>query len=204
MTNATVYVVDDDDSVRHSLESMLRHHDMDVRGYSSGATFLADFKPVVPACVVVDLRMPEMDGLTLQERVRPSGVPLIFLTGYGSVETAVAAMANGAEWFLEKPVDPQRLLDRLHKAHALHREAAAEAALKADLQQRYDALTQRQKDVLLGVVEGKANKVIAIELSLAEKTIELHRANVMTNMGAKSLAELVKMSVQLGLGGGRS
>ena len=202
MTRPTVYVVDDDDSVRHSLEVFLRTKDMDVRGFFSGEALLAGFKPVPPACVVVDLRMPEMDGLALQDRLRPSGVPIIFLTGHATVTTAVKAMKNGAVTFLEKPYDPQVLLERLHEAHALHLELAAMSARKSDLKQRYEGLTQRQKEVLLRVVEGKPNKVIAIELNLSEKTIELHRAKMMRRMGAESLPELVKMCVLLGLGGG--
>jgi len=197
MTRPTVYVVDDDDAVRRSLELFLRSHDMDVRGYLSGEAFLAGFKPVVPACVVVDVRMPEMDGLALQERLRWSGVPIIFLTGHATVPTAVRAMENGAVTFLEKPYDPQVLLARLHEALTLHAQSAVEAARIAELRQRYGSLTQRQQEVCVRVVEGKPNKVIALELDLSEKTIELHRAKMMRRMGADSLAELVKMWVQI-------
>ena len=197
MTRPTVYVVDDDDAVRRSLELWLRSHDMDVRGFISGEAFLAGFRPVVPACVVVDLRMPEMDGLVLQERLQSSGVPIIFLTGHGTVSIAVKAMENGAITFLEKPYDPEVLLEHLQRAFERHLQSARDAALRAELVQRYAGLTQRQKEVLRRVVQGKPNKVIALDLDLSEKTIELHRAKMMRRMGADSLAELVKMCMLL-------
>jgi len=195
MTRPTVYVVDDDDAVRRSLETWLRSLDMDVRAFVSGEAFLAAYKPLVPACLVVDLRMPDMDGLALQERLRSSGVmlPIIFLTGHATVRFAVQAMENGAVDFLEKPYDPQELLERLQQALDWHGRSAGAAAHVAELVQHYDGLTQRQKEVLLRVVQGKPNKVIALELDLSEKTIELHRAKMMRRMGADSLAELVKM-----------
>jgi two-component system, LuxR family, response regulator FixJ len=195
MTRPIVYVVDDDDAVRRSIEVWLRSLEMDVRGFVSGEAFLAAYKPVVPACLVVDLRMPEMDGLALQERLRSSGVglPIIFLTGHATVRFAVQAMENGAVDFLEKPYDPNVLLERLRQALDWHARSAGETARAAELLQRYGGLTQRQKDVLRRVVQGKPNKVIALELDLSEKTIELHRAKMMRRMGAESLAELVKM-----------
>jgi FixJ family two-component response regulator len=189
--------VDDDDAVRRSLEFLLRGQDMDVRGYVSGEAFFAAFKPVVPACVLVDLRMPEMDGLDLQARLRPSKVPIIFITGHGTVGTAVKAMENGAVSFLEKPYDPEVLLERVRVAHERHSQIAGEAARVGELVQRFLGLTPRQREVLRRVVQGKPNKVIAIELDLSEKTIELHRAKMMRRMGADSLAELVKMWVLL-------
>jgi two-component system, LuxR family, response regulator FixJ len=199
MTRPTVYVVDDDDAVRRSLELWLRSLDMEVRAFLSGEAFLAAYKPVVPSCLVVDLRMPEMDGLALQERLRSSGVslPIIFLTGHATVRFAVQAMEAGAVDFLEKPYDPSVLLERVRQSLDWHARSAGDAARTAELVQRYRGLTLRQKEVLQRVVVGKPNKVIALELELSEKTIELHRAKMMRRMGADSLAELVKMWILL-------
>lgn len=200
MTRPTVYVVDDDDAVRRSLELWLRSLGMDVRGFGSGEAFLAGFEPAVPACLVVDLRMPQMTGLELQERMRERGadVPIIFLTGHGTVRHAVRAMENGAVDFLEKPFEKDVLLERVRQSLDRHAQTAIDSERLADLRERFESLTARQREVFDRVVAGKPNKVIALELDLAEKTVELHRAKMMRRMGAESLAELVRMSVAIG------
>ncbi len=195
----TVYIVDDDEAVRSSIEFWLSSLGMDVRTFASGEDLLVGFAPESPCCIVVDLRMPNMDGLALQNRLHKEGtrVPIIFLTGHGSIPLAVQAMENGAVDFLEKPFEKEVLLKRIEQA--LDRDSAQEADGRElnVLRQRVDSLTRRQREVLDHVVQGKANKVIAIELGLSEKTIELHRAKMMKKMSAESLAELVRMWVTL-------
>lgn len=200
MTRPTVHIVDDDEAVRRSLELWLRSLGMDAHGYASGEAFLAGYQPATPACLVVDLRMPRMTGLELQDHLLERGIhlPIIFLTGHGSVRHAVRAMEHGAIDFLEKPFEKDVLLGRIQKALAKHVEVAGDQERLADLRRRHADLTRRQVEVFERVVAGKPNKVIAIELGLAEKTIELHRAKMMRCMGAKSLPELVVMAVALG------
>ena len=192
-----IYVVDDDEVVRNSLEFWLRSLDMDVQGFASGEAFLSDYKPATPACLVVDLRMPDMTGLELQSRAKEEGirVPMIFLTGHGTIPQAVQAMEEGAIDFLEKPFEKEVLHQRILQALEKNTREADDSQRIDELRQRTESLTQRQREVLERVVQGKANKVIAIELGLSEKTIELHRAKMMRRMGADSLAELVKMWV---------
>ncbi|MEM7309549.1 MAG: response regulator [Planctomycetota bacterium] len=204
MTRPTVYVVDDDEAVRHSLEFWLRSLELDVHGFPSGEAFLSQADIVTPSCLVVDLRMPDMTGLELQERLNSEGirVPVIFLTGHGTIPQAVQAMSRGAIDFLEKPYEKEVLYDRIQKAIAKDERESFDAQRLDELRERRAGLTQRQLEVLERVVEGKANKVIAIELGLSEKTIELHRAKMMRRMGADSLAELVKMWVALQQGNG--
>ena len=176
MIRPTVYVVDDDEAVRHSLEFWLRSLEMDVQGFPSGEAFLAQAQIVSPSCLVVDLRMPDMTGLELQARLKAEGirVPLIFLTGHGTIPQAVQAMERGAIDFLEKPYEKEVLYQRIKQALAKDTKDAFDAKRIDELRERKAGLTQRQLEVLERVVQGKANKVIAIELGLSEKTIELH------------------------------
>jgi FixJ family two-component response regulator len=200
MTRPTVFIVDDDEAVRRSLELWLHSLGMEARGFASGEAFLDGYTPAAPACAVVDLRMPRMTGLELQEALlaRDVHIPLIFLTGHGSVRHAVQAMGNGAMDFLEKPFEKDVLLERIQSALVRNEAEALDEARLADLRQRHGTLTRRQAEVFERVVSGKPNKVIAIELGLAEKTVELHRAKMMRCMGARSLPELVVMAVALG------
>jgi FixJ family two-component response regulator len=200
MTQPTVYIVDDDEAVRRSLELMFRSLGMEACGFGSGEAFLDGYQPAVPACLIADLRMPRMTGLELQEQLCSRGiqVPIIFLTGHGSVRHAVRAMEHGAVDFLEKPFEQDVLLARVRAAHERHARDSGDGARLEDLRRRFKALTARQHEVFERVVAGKPNKVIAIELGLAEKTIELHRAKMMRSIGAKSLADLVVMAVALG------
>jgi FixJ family two-component response regulator len=179
---------------------MFRSLGIDAQGFGSGDAFLAGYKPTVPACLVADLRMPRMTGLELQQQLldRNIHIPVIFLSGHGSVRHAVRAMEHGAIDFLEKPFDKEVLVERVRAALEHHASTANEDAHLADIRKRFAALTTRQLEVFERVVAGKPNKVIAIELGLAEKTIELHRAKMMRGMGAKSLADLVVMAVALG------
>ena len=200
---AVVFVVDDDPSMRRSLEALLRSVGLDVRLFSSAQEFMQAERPDAPGCLVLDVRLPGMSGLTFQEELAKAGValPVIFITGHGDVPMTVRAMKAGAAEFLTKPFDDQVLLDAIHAAierdRARRRDAASLAALKA----RYDELTQRERQVMKLVVAGRVNKQIAAELGLSLVTVKVHRGQVMRKMRAKSVAELVRMADRLGVPG---
>jgi len=197
---AVVFVVDDDASMRRSLDSLLRSVGLDVQLFASAQEFMAAKRPDAPACLVLDVRLPGMSGLTFQEELAKAGValPVIFITGHGDVPMTVRAMKAGAAEFLTKPFDDQVLLDAIHAA--IERDATRrrqEATLSA-LMARYDALTAREKQVMKLVVAGRVNKQIASELGLSVVTIKVHRGQVMRKMLAKSVADLVRMADRLG------
>jgi FixJ family two-component response regulator len=200
---AVVFVVDDDPSMRRSLESLLRSVGHDVRLFSSAQEFMQAERPDAPGCLVLDVRLPGMSGLAFQEELAKADValPVIFVTGHGDVPMTVRAMKAGAAEFLTKPFDDQVLLDAVHAAierdHARRRDAASRATLKA----RYDELTERERQVMKLVVAGRVNKQIAAELGLSLVTVKVHRGQVMRKMLAKSVAELVRMADRLGLPG---
>ena len=200
---AVVFVVDDDPSMRRSLESLLRSVGHDVRLFSSAQEFMQAERPDAPGCLVLDVRLPGMSGLAFQEELAKADValPVIFVTGHGDVPMTVRAMKAGAAEFLTKPFDDQVLLDAVHAAierdHARRRDAASRATLKA----RYDELTERERQVMKLVVAGRVNKQIAADLGLSLVTVKVHRGQVMRKMLAKSVAELVRMADRLGLPG---
>ena len=200
MHEATVYIVDDDDAFRSSLKLWLRSLKMEAVCFASGEAFLESYRETTPACLVMDLSMPGVNGLEVQERMRQAGVrvPVIFLAGHATVPQAVEAMRKGAIDFLEKPLEREVLEERISQALLRHTREAVDAQRLAELRQRMNSLTPRQREVLESVVQGKANKVIALELELSEKTIELHRAKMMKRMAAGSLANLVKIWVAAG------
>lgn len=191
----TVFVVDDDEAVRDALRSLLDSVHLPVATFASAQEFLDSYDPARGGCLVVDLRMPGMSGLELQERLVARGytLPVIIITGHAEVATAVRAMKAGAVDFFEKPFSQQQLLDRIQ--HALARDASqrAEQSQRADVAHRLDRLTPREQAVLQRVVEGKANKVIAGELGISIKTVEAFRSKLMEKMEARSLAELVRL-----------
>jgi len=195
----TVYVVDDDDGMRNALSALLSTVGFTTSVFSRAADFLAQFKPDDPGCLVLDIRMPEMSGLELQQQLnrRGSMLPVIFITGHGDVPMAVQAMKEGAFEFIQKPFRDQDLLDRIN--HALQQDAENRkgVAKRAEITRRLESLTPRERQVLDMVVDGGANKVIAIDLGLSERTVEIHRAKVMEKMGARSVAHLVKMHLML-------
>jgi FixJ family two-component response regulator len=195
----TIYVVDDDDSMRQAIALLLRTVGYNPIVFSRPADFLAKYDANMHACVVLDIRMPEMSGLEIQQQLNRSGaiLPVIFITGHGDIPMAVQAMKDGAFDFLTKPFRDQDLLDRIN--NALKQDAESRAAIEkhADLRRRMESLTPREREVLDLIVEGKANKVVAIDLGLSERTVEIHRANVMEKMGARSVAHLVKMHLTL-------
>jgi len=197
---ATVFVVDDDEAVRGSLKLLLKTLSLPVQAYASAQEFLASFDPRRSGCLVLDIRMPGMSGLELQEELNTRGamLPIIFITGHGDVPMAVEAMQRGAMDFLQKPFRDQDLLDRINKALEKDRAGRELLGNRERIQARIAELTPREREVMTLVTQGKANKVIAGDLQLSQRTVEIHRAHVMEKMGANSLAHLVRMAVDAG------
>jgi len=199
-----VHVVDDEAAIRDSLAMLLRSVGLASRTWASAQAFLSGYAAEGPACLIVDVRMPGMSGLELQEalRARADPLPVVIVTGHGDVSMAVRAMKNGAADFLEKPFNDQTLLDTVHRAlaaagaaGAAAGNAAAPSAERAAVVARLDALTPREREVMELVAEGRPNKVVATRLGLSTRTVEVHRAKVMEKMGARSLADLVRMAI---------
>lgn len=202
MTNSpVVHVVDDDEAVRTALRFLLQSADMETRLYESGLEVLQDVDQLAPGCIVSDVRMPGIDGLELVRRLRAKGVthPVIVITGHGDVPLAVEAMKAGASDFIEKPFADEVLLSAIQAAlDADQRLAKAEVA-KRSFEAMLATLSPREQDVLRGVVAGKLNKVIAHELGISPRTVEVYRASMMTKTRANSLSELVRMALLAGL-----
>jgi len=200
---ALVFVIDDDESMRRSLATLLRSVGLDARVYSSPQEFMSAERPDAPACLVLDVRLPGMSGLAFQERLANEGIalPIIFITGHGDVPMTARAMKAGAVEFLTKPFDEQVLLDAIHAAIERDRRKRRDAADLAELTARYRALTEREREVMKLVVTGRVNKQIAAELGLSVVTVKVHRGQVMRKMLARSVPELVRMADRLGLPG---
>jgi FixJ family two-component response regulator len=196
-----VYVVDDDLSVRVAMERLLKSVGLTVITFASAQEFLDQATPEWSGCLIVDLRMPGMGGLDLQDQLsaRRVNLPVIFLTGYGTVPASVRAMKAGAVDFLEKPVDDQTLLDAVHKALERDRGAKRNQAEMQALHQRLAALTPREYEVLTFIISGRLNKQAAAELGTTEKTIKVHRARIMEKLQCASLAELVRLAEKAGI-----
>lgn len=196
---ATVFIVDDDDAVRSSLRLLLKSVGLQATAFPAARDYLAAWDPEQPGCLVLDVRMPGMSGLELQEELNRRGaiVPVIFITGHGDIPMAVEAMQHGAFDFLQKPFRDQDLIDRIQKA--TERDAANRSQLreKEQIRARLDSLTPREREVLTLVTSGKANKVMAGDLGVSQRTVEIHRARVMEKMHAASLAQLVRMVMDL-------
>jgi two-component system response regulator FixJ len=198
-TAPAVYVVDDDDGMRRALDTLLSTVGYTTAVYSRPSEFLAKFKADAPGCLVLDIRMPDMSGLELQQQLNRMGsmLPVIFITGHGDVPMAVQAMKEGAFEFIQKPFRDQDLLDRINHALKQDAENRNTVARRAEVLHRVESLTPRERQVMDLVVNGAANKVIAIDLHLSERTVEIHRAKVMEKMGARSVAHLVKLHLTL-------
>jgi two-component system response regulator FixJ len=199
-TRPTIFVVDDDSAVRDALKLLLRSVGQAVETFGSAQEFLDAYSEDRPGCLVLDIRMPGMSGLELQQRLneKHSILPIIFITGHGDVPMAVEAMQAGAVDFIQKPFRDQDLIDRINQA--LEKDGSNRAALgeRNDIRRRLETLTPREREVLDLVVHGKANKVIAGDLKLSQRTVEIHRARVMEKMQASSLAHLVRMVLEVG------
>ena len=193
--NSTVYIVDDDQAIRHAMELLMRSVGLDYEIFHSGDDFLSGHTNDRAGCLVLDIRMPGLGGLELQEKLNEMGstLPVIFITGHGDVPMAVEAMQKGAVDFIQKPFRDQELLDRIGEALKTDRERRSEREEQAQVQSRIEKLTNREHQVMDLVVTGKPNKVIAYELGVSQRTVEIHRARVMEKMEARSLADLVRM-----------
>lgn len=195
----TVYIVDDDPDVRDGMRLLMRSVGLPVETFASGDEFLERYERELAGCLVLDIRMPGLGGLELQERLLALGssLPIIFITGHADVPMAVEAMQKGAFDFIEKPVRDQDLLERISEALDVHRRRRSREASLSEIEARYSKLTKREREVMVLVIAGKPNKVIARELGASQRTIEIHRSRVMSKMQARSLAELVRMGLQL-------
>jgi FixJ family two-component response regulator len=195
-----IYLVDDDAAVRDSLGMLFASIDLAHEAYSSALEFLEHYDPKRPACLVADIRMPGLSGLELQQRLNEqhAEIPIIFITGHGDVPMAVTAMKSGAADFIQKPFRDQDLIDRINKALAQDREGRSARAQAKTIRDRIATLTPREVEVMQRVVKGQANKVIAMDLGVSQRTVELHRARVMRKLKMRSLAELVSAVGKLG------
>jgi|SRR4051812_10083698 FixJ family two-component response regulator len=198
-SNASVLVVDDDATIRRGVSRLARAAGFAVKTFSSPKAFLNQELPEGPACVVLDMCMDGLSGLDVQEALqqRDRHIPIVFLSGHGTIPTATAGIKHGAEDFLEKPVQPQELIEAIRKAIAHDRGQSADRHDRKELRRRYDRLTPREKEVMSLVVSGLLNKQSAGELGISEKTIKVHRARVMEKMQVESLAALVQIAARL-------
>ena len=197
---SVVFVVDDDPRVRDALTTLLASAGLEVAAFASATAFLEADKPDTPACLLLDLDLPDISGLELQkELLERQAPPIVFLTGHGDIPSSVKAMKAGAVEFLSKPVGDDELLSAIDAAIALDRTARSQRAELSDLKRRYERLTPREREVLPYVVAGLANKVTASELGTSVVTIAIHRGHIMQKMGARSLAELVRLADKLGI-----
>ena len=192
----TVFVVDDDAAVRQSFEWLVGSVGLKTETYASARAFLEGYDPARPGCLVLDVRMPGMSGLELQERLAAQGItlPVIVVSGYGDVPTAVRVMKQGAVDFIEKPFSDQAMLDRIQASIERDLKARKDAAERASARSNRDTLTRREAEVMDLVILGRSNKEIARDLAISPKTVEVHRANVMKKMQADSLADLVRLA----------
>src|SRR5262245_39409272 len=197
-----VLVVDDDASMRRGIEKLLRSVSLDVATFASAAELMCQLPQKRPACLILELRLPGMSGLELQQQLRAAGhpLPIIFLTGHATVPVSVRALKDGALDFLQKPVDEQVLLDAVHRALERDRRTRAQDEEHRRLQEQANTLTSREREVFGLVVTGLSNKEIAATLGTSEKTVKIQRGRVMQKMCASSLVQLVRMADQLGHG----
>jgi two-component system response regulator FixJ len=198
---AVIYVIDDDEAVRQSIEFLLKTVGITVRSFESARAFFEVLPEIDGGCIVSDVRMPDITGIDLLRRVRESkpDLPVILITGHGDVPLAVEAMKLGAADFLEKPFDDDLLIASVRSALSQGADAAKRNAEIADIHDKLAGLSNRERQVLEGLVAGKPNKVIAFDLGISPRTVEIYRANLMTKMAANSLSDLVRMAMLAGI-----
>ena len=197
----TVIVVDDDEAFRDSLKAVLESAKLSVAVYESGRSFLNAYQRDGAACLLLDIKLPDMNGLELQQKLRNEGIdlPIIVMTGYGDVSLAVKAMKAGAIDFIEKPIDRESLLKTVNDALEFARRPRQPQSASEDLLAKFELLTPREKEVLEQLVIGRPNKVIAYHLGISSRTVEVHRARVMKKMEARGLLHLVRMAMASGI-----
>jgi FixJ family two-component response regulator len=198
-TRPTVFVVDDDDAVRDSLGMLLESVGLRCRRFPSAADFLLEYQSEQAGCLLLDIRMPGMSGIELQDRLNALGaiLPVIFITGHGDVPLAVKAMRAGAVDFLQKPYNEQELLDRVHRALQGDGARRQELDERDEIVRRFNRLTPREREVLDLIVQGKPNKIVASDLGVSQRTVEIHRARVMEKTQATSFAHLMQMAIRV-------
>ena len=199
MDNEIVSVIDDDDDVRKALQLLLQSVGLNVNTFSSAQEYLDQFDVKQPGCLIVDVRMPGMSGLELQQQLSQEKIhpPIIIVTGHGDIAMAVKAVQAGAVDFIEKPFNNQNMLDVVHRAIEVDSQNRGVASTQIEVEEKYQSLTPREKEVMKKVVEGLRNKVIALELNVTQSTVEAHRAKVMEKMKADSLSNLMRMAIAL-------
>ncbi|AMK22905.1 response regulator [Sphingomonas histidinilytica] len=203
-TRRMIHIVDDEESIRRSAGFMLKTAGFSVSTYPSGVAFLREVRHAEPGCILLDVRMPEMDGLEVQQALRERGVvmPVIILTGHGDISIAVRAMKAGAVEFIEKPFEKAVMLDAIAAAFERLDDSGRRAARAADAAVMISALTGREQDVLKGLADGLPNKTIAYDLGISPRTVEVHRANLMAKLGVRSLSDALRIAFAANVGQG--
>jgi FixJ family two-component response regulator len=198
---AVVFVIDDDEDLRDGLSNLLRSVDLQVKGFASAIDFLKSNLPDAPSCLVLDVRLPGVSGLDFQSELIKKGIgmPIVFMSAHGDIPMTVRAMKAGAVEFLPKPFNDQSMLDAVHSALEKDRQRRKSIGDTSQLRSSFDSLTSREQEILAYVASGLLNKQIAAKIELSEITVKVHRASVMRKMGAKSLADLVRMADALGV-----
>jgi two-component system response regulator FixJ len=202
MNDFPVYLVDDDDGVRRSVGFMLKTSGYQVQPFVSGVEFLSRVRHLDPGSILLDIRMPEMDGLQVQSELNQRGVtfPVIIMTGHGDIDMAVKAMKAGAADFIEKPFEKLSMITALQQASHRLADDGRQLASQQEAQRLLNALTPRERDVLDGLVKGHPNKTIGFDLGISPRTVEIHRANLMQKVGVHSLSDLLRIAFAAGLG----
>ena len=202
MSDRIVHLVDDDEAIRRSAGFMLKTSGYKVKTYASGVELMKEAKDLEPGCILLDVRMPEMDGLQVQQALKDRGIglPVIVMTGHGDVNVAVQAMKAGAVDFIEKPFEKAVLLSAIDEGISRIEQAGRNRARAESARVRLQALTPREHDVLEGLVRGHPNKTIAYDLDISPRTVEIHRANLMTKLGVASLSEALRIAFASGMG----
>ena len=203
MSQNHIIIVDDEEAIRHSTSFMLRHAGYLVKTFPDGPPFLEELTDDPEAtCILLDVRMPDMDGITVLKTLRQRGfaVPVIILTGHGDVSTAVTAMKSGATDFLEKPYKKEDLISAIETAFEAIEKGEASLSARQAAEAHIEALTGREKDVLVGLAKGMTNKTIATDLGISARTVEIHRANLMSKLNADNLSAVLKIAFVVGLG----